>query len=145
MSNYFKGIVAGLIATAVMTALMLIKNYFGMFTELNFVDLINNINASYFGLPDNPWAPWVVHFVVGSVVYGIIFTFFNPKLTESYTFNGIIIGIGAWFVMMLVVFPLIGGGLFGTVLGEHARVASLLLHGVYGAILGYSYEKIGGS
>lgn len=144
MSNYFKGIIAGFIATAVMTILMMIKNYFGLFSELNLVDIINNINASYFGLPDTPWLPWVIHFVVGSVVYGIVLAFFNPKLTESYIFNGIIIGVGAWFVMMLVVFPVIGGGLFATVLGEHARVVSLIIHGVYGAVLGYSYRKIGG-
>lgn len=145
MSNYFKGIVAGFIATVVMTILMLIKNYFGLFSELNLVEIFNNINSSYFGLPENPWGAWVAHFVIGSIVYGVIFTFFNPKLTESYTFNGIIIGVGAWFVLMLVVFPLIGGGFFGVILGEHARVVSLALHCIYGAVLGYSYEKIGGS
>ncbi|MEM1282202.1 MAG: DUF6789 family protein [Chlamydiota bacterium] len=145
MSNYFKGIVAGFIATTVMTLLMFVKNYFGVFTELNVVDVIDNVNTSYFGLPKTAWGAWVVHFITGSVIYGIVFAFFNPKLTESFTFNGIIIGVGAWFVMMLLVFPLIGGGLFATVLGEHARVASLGLHVVYGVVLGYSYGKIGGS
>lgn len=144
MSNYFKGIVAGFIATLVMTILLFFKNYFGLFSDLNLVEIVNNLNSKYFSMHEYPWAPWVVHFVTGSVIYGIIFAFFNSKLTESTIFNGIIIGVAAWFVMMLVVFPLAGGGLFGTVLGENARVASLGLHVIYGMILGYSYGKLGG-
>jgi Family of unknown function (DUF6789) len=145
MSHLIKAIIAGFIATSVMTILIFIKHHFGAVSELNFVEIINNMNTNYFGLPETPWGAWLVHFCTGSLVYGVVFAYFNPMLTDSNIFNGIIIAIGAWFVMMLVILPLTGGGLFGVVLGEHARLTALVLHGVYGAVLGFSYTRLRGA
>ena len=48
-------------------------------------------------------------------------------------------------VSLMVVLPLLGGGLFGLALGAGPLpiVGNLLLHGVYGAILGVVYGPMG--
>lgn len=140
MSNLKNSIFAGFIASAVMTIFVLINNYFGVVSEVNFVDLINKINASYFHMPDTSWSEWLIHFIVGSVIYGGIFGLLTPKMTGSNVLNGIIIGIAAWLVMMLVVLPLTGMGVLEPWLSGGTRVASLVFHGIYGVFLGISYN-----
>lgn len=46
---------------------------------------------------------------------------------------------GAWFVMMVLLMPLAGAGAFGLKLGVTAPVATLILHWIYGAVLGAVY------
>lgn len=57
--------------------------------------------------------------------------------------RGILLGVGGWLVMMLAVMPIMGGGLFGTAMpsGMMVPVATLVLHVIFGLVLGVSYAK----
>ncbi len=50
-----------------------------------------------------------------------------------------IFGVGAWIATMILVMPLAGAGLFGMNLGVAAPVMTLVLHVIYGAVLGGVY------
>ena len=53
--------------------------------------------------------------------------------------RGTIFGVGAWLAMMIVMMPMAGAGLFGLGLGMMTPVATLVLHVVYGLVLGGIY------
>jgi hypothetical protein len=53
--------------------------------------------------------------------------------------RGAVFATGAWLIMMVVMMPMAGAGLFGMQLGLMAPVATLMLHWVYGAVLGAVY------
>jgi hypothetical protein len=44
--------------------------------------------------------------------------------------------------MMIIFMPLAGHGLFALSLGPQATVATLVLHLIYGAVLGVAYAKV---
>lgn len=50
-------------------------------------------------------------------------------------------GVIAWLAMMIVFMPLAGHGFFAMRLGLMAAVATLLLHLIYGLVLGLVYGK----
>jgi hypothetical protein len=57
--------------------------------------------------------------------------------------KGINFGIAAWVMMMLVIMPMAGVGLFGLKMGMMAPVMTLMLHVIFGAVLGSVYAKLG--
>src|SRR5262249_44151595 len=54
-------------------------------------------------------------------------------------FRGATFATGAWLLMMIVLMPMAGAGLFGLHLGVRAPIATLVLHWIYGAVLGGIY------
>ena len=50
--------------------------------------------------------------------------------------KGVIFGVGAWLLMMLAVMLIAGAGMFGMNLGMVAAVMTIMLHVIYGAVLG---------
>jgi len=81
---------------------------------------------------------WLAHFVIGVVVWGVAFAWIDSKLSYAHWINGVIFATGAWLMMMIVVMPMAGAGLFGLNLGLGimAPLATLMLHWIYGAVLG---------
>ena len=57
----------------------------------------------------------------------------------SHSVKGIVFGVGAWLLMMIVVMPMAGAGLFGMNLGIMAPIMTFILHVIYGAVLGAVY------
>jgi len=49
----------------------------------------------------------------------------------------------AWLMMMIVVMPMAGAGMFGLGLGMMAPVATLVLHVLFGQVLGRVYGLLG--
>jgi hypothetical protein len=66
----------------------------------------------------------------------------QPSLPGAPAVKGLIFGAAAWLAMMIIFMPLAGHGLFGLSLGPPATVATLVLHLIYGAVLGVAYAKI---
>ncbi len=137
-SNWLKGMVAGFAATVVLSALMLVKAMMGVMPELNPVKMISDM------LGATPAIGWVMHFMIGTVLWGTLFTGLSQRLPfEGRLLNGILFAIGAWLVMMIVMMPMVGAGFFGSHLGMMAPVMTLMLHVVYGLVLGgiYALER----
>lgn len=137
MSNaekYGKGLVAGLAATVVLSAIMMMKQAMGLMPELNPIAMITKMAGS-----STPLMGWMGHFVIGTVLWGLLYAALDTKLPGPYWLRGAIFATGAWFIMMVMLMPMAGAGLFGLSLGMMAPVATLMLHWIYGAVLGGVY------
>lgn len=140
MNTYIAGIIAGLIATAVLSVLMVLKGMMGLMPDLNVIAMLAGMMgaAAMMG--------WMAHVLIGAA-YGLIFAqVFGPMDTGAATLRGIGLGIVGWLVMMIVLMPMTGNGLFGLAMpsGMMAPIATLMLHVIFGAVLGFSFAKLTG-
>jgi hypothetical protein len=75
-----------------------------------------------------------------SLVYG---RYVEPRLTGPSWRRGIIFALIPWLFSLLVFLPLMGGGLLGLGIGAGILpiLGNLILHLVYGAVLGATYAE----
>ncbi|CDS51578.1 hypothetical protein [Polaromonas sp. CG9_12] len=98
--------------------------------------------AGMMGSPDKPLIGWIVHFAIGIVGYGIAIAALDAKLPgTSRVGHGVMLGVIGWLIMMLVLMPMVGAGLFGMNMGIMASMMTLVLHLVFGAVLGWVYGR----
>ncbi len=136
--NWMKGMVAGFVATLILSALMAMKAMMGVTPELNPIKMIADM------LGASPAVGWAMHFMIGTMLWGTLFAWLNPSLPgESHWLRGIVFAVGAWLVMMAAMMPMAGAGFFGSHLGMMAPVMTLMLHIVFGFVLGavYAFER----
>ncbi len=138
MSNIGKGLLAGLAATVVLSALMILKAMMGIIPALDLPAVL----AGMMGSLGIPIAGWLVHFFIGLVIYGIAIATLEPRLGLGPLMSGIVLGTVGWVIMMLVLMPMAGAGLFGMSLGIMASVMTLILHLIFGAVLGWVYGRL---
>lgn len=119
------GIIAGFIATLVMSALhepvALVAEAVGVHT---------------------PVAGLLFHFFVGVLLWGSAFGIVHDYLFGPSWLRGIVFASGAALIVMLAVAPLTGSGFLCLKLGVFAPVVVALFHLAYGAILGAVYGKL---
>ena len=138
MNNNLRGIIAGLVATIVLSILMLLKGMMGMMPELNVIKML----AGQMG--GSPVMGWLAHFVIGVIIYGLAFANLRGLLPGgSNLVKGIVLSIVGWLIMMIAVMPMMGAGLFAMNMGMMATVATLVLHIIFGLVLGLTYDKVG--
>lgn len=135
MQNVGKGMIAGFAATVVLSVIMVMKSAIGLMPELDVIGMLTQmVNAS------SPIVGWVIHFVIGTVVWGALFAWLDPSVPgQGHWLKGVVFGIAAWVLMMVVVMPMAGAGFFGMNLGMMAPVMTLVLHIIFGAVLGGIY------
>jgi hypothetical protein len=139
MTDVFKGIVAGGIATGAITVLMLAQSAAGILPKVSLIHLL----LVLLEMPREHAFGWIVHFVLGSLIWGGLFTYVEPRLrADSHTKSGILFGVILWLVVMLVFMPAAREGYFGFQLTRLAPLVMLALHVVYGAVLGWTYGKL---
>ena len=140
--HWLKGMVAGFIATVVLSVLMLMKQQMGLVPQLNPIEDIVHVADHLTGMTlPLPFA-WIGHFVLGTVAWGIIYAALQASLPGAPVVKGLIFGALAWLAMMIIFEPLAGDGLFALSLGPQATVVTLVLHLIYGAVLGVAYAKV---
>jgi len=138
MRDIPKGMLAGLVATIVLSALMVSKSMMGLMPQLDIARMI----AGMMGSPDTPLIGWIVHFAIGIVVYGIAIAVLDSKLPgTSHVGHGVMLGVIGWLIMMVMLMPMAGAGLFGMNMGIMAPVMTLVLHLIFGAVLGWMYGR----
>ena len=137
--HWLKGMVAGFIATVVLSVLMLMKQQMGLVPQLNPIEDIVHVADHLTGMTLALPFAWIGHFVLGTVAWGIIYAALQASLPGAQVVKGLIFGALAWLAMMIFFTPLAGHGLFALSLGPQATVATLVLHLVYGAVLGEIY------
>jgi uncharacterized protein DUF6789 len=89
----------------------------------------------------NLYEATVVFFVGGLIwaaLYGLVF---EPRLRGPAWQRGVQFALGPWLISLVVLLPLVGGGFLGFSLGAGPLpiVGNLILHVVYGAVLGVVY------
>jgi hypothetical protein len=133
-ANWMKGMVAGFVATVALSALMATKAMMGLMPELNPIKMI----ADMLGAPLA--VGWTMHFMIGTVLWGTLFAWLNRSLPgDRHWLKGIVFAVGAWLVMMVAMMPMAGAGFFGSHLGMMAPIMTLMLHIVFGFVIGAVY------
>tara|TARA_R110002049_G_scaffold173722_2_gene340618 strand:+ start:280 stop:717 length:438 start_codon:yes stop_codon:yes gene_type:complete len=136
MRSIASGILAGICATVVLSALMVLKSMTGFLPEL---DIINMLAAIVAG---GPTIGWILHFAVGAF-WGIAFSVVHDFLPGgNAVVEGIVFGLIAWLMMMLLLMPMAGGGVFGLMIGVMAPIMTGMLHIVFGAVMGWTYQRL---
>jgi len=137
MQTIPRGIVAGLVATVVLSLIMILKAAVGLLPQVNIVALL----ATLLGAP--MLIGWLAHFVIGALLWGIIFALIYPQLPGRGTgAKALVFSVAAWLAMMIVFMPATGAGFFGWAIGPPAAVATLVLHLIWGAILGATFARL---
>jgi len=140
MNNNLRGIIAGLVATVVLSILMVLKGMMGMMPELNVIAMLAGQMGGSVAMG------WLAHFVIGAIIYGLVFANLRGVLPGgSNLVKGIVLGIIGWLIMMVAVMPMMGAGMFAMNMGMMATVATLVLHIIFGLVLGLAYDKVGSS
>lgn len=136
MDNLFNGILAGFVATIVLSVLMVLKSMMGVMPQLDVIAMLGSMMGTGAAMG------WVAHFVIGAVLWGGAFALLYDRIPgSSAVIRGIVFGIAAWVIMMVAVMPMAGAGFFGMGLGLMAPIMTLILHIIFGAVMGFVYEK----
>jgi hypothetical protein len=140
MSDVVKGMVAGGVATAMLSLVMVLTGAIGFEPQL---ELTRLLLATLDAPPSQYVLGWSLHIVVGSVVLGGLFAHIEPRLgANTHTKGGVLYGVMTWLVVMLVVMPAAGEGPFGFQLSVFAPLVMLGLQLLYGGVLGWTYGKL---
>lgn len=135
-----RGMLAGLVATLVISLFMILRLSAEIMPWYNIVEIMNLTAQSVLGTPNSILVGWLIHFVVGTLIWGTLFALLAPYLPGGTDARrGLVFGLGAWLVVMITVFPLAGSGMFGMGFGLIAPISTLLGHIVFGLVLGATY------
>lgn len=135
-----EGLFAGLVATGAVSALMLVNARFGVVTQPDTIRILGEISGTYLGLGSGPATGWMLHVLIGTLLWGTLFALLAARLPfGGFWAKGLVFGVLAWLLMMLVVMPLGGAGWFALNVGVGAAITQLVLHLAYGLGLGLVY------
>lgn len=134
-----KGFQAGLAATVVLSILMVMKSIMGIMPEFDLPKMI----AGMMGAPNSPIIGWIVHFMIGTLGYGFAMALIARSMTgKSFIAQGLLLSFIGWLIMMVALMPMAGAGLFGMNIGIMAPMMTLMLHLIFGAVLGWTYGRL---
>ncbi len=137
MKNITSGLVAGFAATVVLSMMMFAKTMMGIMPELDVIRMLSAMMGA------SALIGWLAHFMIGTLAWGGGFAVLHDKIPGgSALIKGIIFGVAAWLVMMIMVMPMAGAGLFGMAFGIMAPMMTLILHVIFGAVLGLVFNLL---
>src|SRR6476620_12754210 len=129
---------AGLIATVVMTALLLVEPSVGLPKIAMGQVLSTSLGFASAHLASGPALGWLLHFLIGISLALIYAGYFERRLPGGPLTRGLLYGVLVFTVAQLGFMPLVGGGVFSR--GDPELLAgSLLAHLVYGGLTGWIY------
>ncbi|UJF17071.1 hypothetical protein L0B53_03820 [Vibrio sp. SS-MA-C1-2] len=141
MSNLLRGFYSGFIATIALTIIMMVKKVMGVMPELDPIHMMSTMISMKLGIIESPIIGWIMHFGVGTVAWGGAFAVFYHVLpTANKVSKGISLGIIAWVLMMIGPMPMSGAGFFGLNIGLGAPIMTLVLHIIFGVVLGLVFK-----
>jgi len=129
-----RGLGAGLTATVGLSLVIVLKQALGVLPQLSTISVLAQM-VGYQSLA----VGWIVHFFVGVILWGPLYAWIDPKSSYPHWFNGIMFASVVWLGVMLIIMPIEGPGLFGLQLGLVSPTATLMLHWIYGAVLGSAF------
>lgn len=95
--------------------------------------------------PDSPKPLLMILTIISHLGYGgfwgAVLAGVAPRVTIG---KGIGLGVALWLLMDLVVLPFLGWGVFGTAVTPKIALATLILHLIYGATLGWLVDRDSG-
>jgi hypothetical protein len=141
MRNVKNGITAGIVATFVTGAVMLMNNAIHGLPNLG----TGNMLAAAMGVPEHPAIGWITYLVFAVFIWGIVFAYLAPVIpVRSYLVKGLILAVVTWLFITIVIMPLAGVGMFGAN-RPLAPAIALVLALVYWSVLSLVYRWCSGS
>jgi hypothetical protein len=137
MGDVTEGLIAGLIATIVITLVMFAMQAAHIAPSF---DLIALIKVAATG--DDTIFAWIVHFTMGVVVWGGLFAAFSPHVPGPHWLRGLLFGVIVWIAMMVAFLPAAGLSMFAMGEGAQIPMAALALCAIFGLALGESYHLL---
>jgi len=136
MSNPTRGALAGFVASLVLAGIFLLNSSFDVMPESDIIRLVMNLGGGNLSLA----SAWADHFIVGTLIWGLGFGASDSFGSRPAPWlKGIIFGVLAWLLMMVAFMPLAGSGFFGAKIGPSVPAGMLVLHLVFGTVLGATY------
>jgi hypothetical protein len=130
----YKGVAAGLMGALVLSAYLLLNVETGWMPALDFVSLMGGLTGT------GTTGGWIIHFIVGGLL-GAMFAWLDPDLPgDSLRQRGMVLASLAWLLMMFFLMPYAGYGVFGLKEGVLLPVGALVLHLIFGIIMGGTYS-----
>ncbi len=128
--QHWQRFIAGLIASTVLSGVVLLAAAVGIFHAADPVQAVSGIVMTPPGLG------WVIHFSMGALVWGSLFALLSPVLPGPFWGKGTVFGAIAWLLMALLIWA-----------SDHAFVlpitlGSVLLHLLFGATTGLTYGSL---
>jgi hypothetical protein len=138
MSNALKGMVAGLVGTLVLSALMIINSATALMPEIHIIRWLTALGTLSVS------AAWMDHFIVGVIVWGLLFAVYDGAASRPEPWlKGVIFGVFSWLMMMVMFMPLAGAGFFGSKIDISTHMGLLVLNLIFGAVMGVTYGLLG--
>jgi len=133
------GLIAGFIASAFSGIALLIIEWLALVPQFNFV----LIQGSIFDLEERAIASWIVYFAIGAFIWGLLYASAEPTLSGNNSVKkGLVFGVMIWFIVMIFVMPIACAGFFLREYGVAAAGLVFLVDLIFGASLGYFYNKL---
>lgn len=135
-----QGVIYGLLGTLVMSLIMLIGMGTGMSPIPEPIPLA--IAKGLLGsVPQSLLMAFAIiaHFGYGAFWGVVLFDWIEDR---GNLWHGLGWGIFLWLIMEVIVLPALGWGVFGTAITPKIAVATLVLHLIYGGILGWGLTRI---
>lgn len=134
MTNVLKGMIAGFVGTVVLSMLMIAKSMMGIMPQLDVIGMLSGMMSVSAAMG------WIIHFLIGTIIWGGGFAVINGLIPGgNQVVKGIIFGIFAWLIMMVAIMPMAGAGFLGLNLGIMAPIMTMMLHVIFGAVMGVVY------
>ncbi len=130
MINIGKGIIAGLVASAAISGAILLGTLAGIVPTADPVRALSGVMLSPIGLS------WVLHFAVGTILWGPLLAVLSPILPSPFWFRGVVFGAFAWLLMLLVTWAA------NPASPPQADLEPILLHLLFGAVMGWIYSVL---
>ncbi|MBR0846899.1 hypothetical protein JQ543_04000 [Bradyrhizobium diazoefficiens] len=141
----WKSIAAGLCGSVAHGSLMFLKDRMGWLPTFQPYQDLQLALSGIFGSTIQPAVPWMLSFINGTLVIGLVFSLIYHRLPgRSGAAKGCVLGLIGWLSMGLAFFPLLGRGVFATGAGLGLRPAAFSLAMVlaYSVLLGISYAAL---
>ncbi len=136
--NAARAAVAGLVATGVMTALLLVEPSVGLPKIAIGQILSSSLGLASARLAGGAALGWAIHFAIGMALALVYAAIFHSRLPGTPLARGLFYGVLVFIAAQLVFMPLVGGGVFSRGDGQ-LLAGSLLGHLVYGGLTGWIY------
>ena len=149
----WRSLAAGLCGSAAHSSLMFLKSRMGWLPSFHPYEDIQAALGGLVGGSVSPAIRWTLSFLNGSVVLGILFgRLYRVLPGRSGAAKGFIFGLFGWTAMGVLLFPMLGQGVFASRAGLGVRPAlfSLAMLLTYSIIMGIAYstldqKNVGGS
>jgi hypothetical protein len=130
MINIGKGIIAGVLASAAASGAIFLGLLAGVLPAADPVRSVSGVTLSPPGLS------WVMHFAVGTFLWGPLLALLSPVLPSPFWFKGVVFGALAWLLMLLVTWAADPAS------PPQANLEPILLHVLFGGMLGWTYGNL---